>query len=149
MKTLIIYDSLYGNTEQIARAIGAAVTGDVKVVKAAEANPDEIGTFDLLIFGSPTQGGRYSKPMQEFFDVIPAGALKDKRVAAFDTRYKTKLVKLFGYAAARLADYLKAKGANLIAPAEAFFVKGQKGPLADDELERAAAWAKSIAEARK
>ena len=28
MKTLIIYDSMYGNTEQIAKSIGGAITGD-------------------------------------------------------------------------------------------------------------------------
>jgi len=31
MKTLIVYDSVYGNTEKIAKAIGGAITGDVKL----------------------------------------------------------------------------------------------------------------------
>ncbi len=37
MKALIVYDSVYGNTEKIARAISSAIIGDVKVVRAAEA----------------------------------------------------------------------------------------------------------------
>jgi flavodoxin I len=149
MKALIVYDSLYGNTEQIAKAIGGAITGEVKVVKVGEANPAEVGAYDLLIVGSPTQGGRHTKPMQEFLGKIPADALKNKNVAAFDTRIKAIWVKLFGYAAGRIADALKDKGGNLVAPAEAFFVKSAKGPLAEGELERAAVWAKGIAASKK
>ncbi|TET68870.1 MAG: nitric oxide synthase, partial [Dehalococcoidia bacterium] len=41
MKALIVYDSVYGNTEKIARAIAEAITpsGEVKVLRAGEANP--------------------------------------------------------------------------------------------------------------
>ena len=146
MKTLIVYDTLYGNTEQIAKAVGGAIAGEVKVVKIADASPGEIGSYDLVIIGSPTQGGKHTKPMQEFLGKIPAGALKNKNAAAFDTRLKTRLVKLFGFAAGRIADALKDKGANLIAPAEPFWVKATKGPLAEGELERAIAWGKSLME---
>jgi flavodoxin I len=147
MKTLIIYDSLYGNTEKIAQAIGSAIGGEVKVVKVGEADALEIGTYDLVIIGSPTQGGRHTKPMQEFLGKIPDGALKNKNVAAFDTRMKSFWVRAFGWAAARIADDLESRGANLIAPPEPFFVTKGKGlALEYGELERAAAWAKSIAE---
>jgi hypothetical protein len=33
MKTLVVYDSVYGNTESIARAIGDAVGGEVEVLR--------------------------------------------------------------------------------------------------------------------
>jgi flavodoxin I len=146
MKTLIVYDSLYGNTEKIAQAIGGAVGGDVKVVKVGEASALEIGTCDLVVIGSPTQGGRHTKLMQEFLGKIPDGALKNKNVAAFDTRMKSFWVKAFGWAATRIADDLKEKGANLVAPAEPFYVNKGKGfALVEGELERAAAWAKSLA----
>jgi flavodoxin I len=146
MKALVIYDSLYGNTEQIARAIGGAIAEDVKVVKVGEANTFELGAYDLLFIGSPTQGGRHTKAMKEFLDRIPDGTLKNKNVAAFDTRMKSMFVKLFGWAASRIADDLIGKGAKLVAPSEGFLVKSAKGPLVDGELERAAAWAKGIAE---
>jgi flavodoxin len=58
MKALIVYDSLYGNTEQIAKAIGGGMGGEVKVVRVGEANPAELGSYDLLIVGSATQVGR-------------------------------------------------------------------------------------------
>ena len=146
MKAIVIYDSLYGNTEQIARAIGGGIGGEVKVVKVGEANVAELGSYDLIIIGSPTQGGRQTKPMLAFLDQIPADALKNKSVASFDTRGKTWIVKIFGWAANRIADTLKDKGANLVAPGEGFFVKATKGPLVDGELERAAVWAKNLAE---
>ena len=66
MKTLVVYDSLYGNTEEIARAIGDAITGDVKVLRAGEASPPISETFDLLIVGSPTHGGRPTQAIQDF-----------------------------------------------------------------------------------
>ena len=145
MKTLIIYDTLYGYTEQIAKAIGGGIGGEIKVVRVGEASAMELGAYDLLIFGSPTQGGRHTKPMQEFLGKIPADALKNKSVAAFDTRMKSMFVKLFGWAATRIADALKEKGAALVAPAEGFFVKSAKGPLLDGEMERAKDWGKTLA----
>jgi flavodoxin len=146
MKALVIYDSQYGNTEQIAKAIGGGIGGEVKVVRFGDVKAAELGSYDLLIIGSPTQGGRYTMTMKGFLDTITTDALKNVRVAAFDTRLKTKLVKFFGYAATRIADTLKIKGGNLVAPAEGFLVKSAKGPILDGELERAAAWAKGIAE---
>ena len=149
MKALVIYDSLYGNTEKIAKAIGGAITGEVKVLPVGQANPAELKSLDLLIVGSPTQGGRATKPMQAFLDKIPDTFLKGINIAAFDTRIPAKWVKIFGYAAGRIAGRLKAKGGNLVAPPEGFFVTGNKGPLKEGELERAAGWAKGIAESKK
>ena len=38
LKAYIIYDSMYGNTEKIAQAIGNGLTGEVKVVRVGEVN---------------------------------------------------------------------------------------------------------------
>ena len=144
MKYLIVYDSTYGNTEKIARAIGAALTGDVKVQKAGEVNIAELASYDLLVIGSPTYGGRPMPTVADFLGKIPDDAVKGKNVAAFDTRIPTKFAKLFGYAADRIAKSLKDKGANLMVPAEGFFVNGKSGPLKDGEEQRAANWAKGL-----
>ena len=149
MKALIIYDSLYGNTEKIAKAIGGAISSEVKVLPVGQANPAELRSLDLLIVGSPTQGGRATKPMQAFLDKIPGTTLKGIKVTAFDTRYKAKFVKIFGFAAGRIADNLKGKGGTLVTSPEGFFVTGKEGPLKEGELERVAAWAKSIAEGKR
>ena len=129
MKVLIVYDSVYGNTEKIAKAIGGAITGEVKVLRVDEANPSELKTIDLFIVGSPTQGGRPTPAIRDFLNKVPEPSLKGINVAAFDTRISTKLVRVFGYAAGRIAGNLKGKGGTLIASPEVFFVKSTKGPL--------------------
>jgi flavodoxin I len=148
MKTLIVYDSAYGNTEKIAKSIGSAITGEVKILHVGKVNPTELESLDLLIVGSPTQGGRPTPAIQEFLKGGSEFAVKGVNVAAFDTRFSTKLVGIFGYAARKIASNLETKGGNLISPPEGFFVKGKKGPLKEGELERAASWAKGIAESK-
>jgi len=144
MKTLVLYDSLHGNTEKIAKAIGAALTGEVKVLRVGEVNASELRSFDLLFVGAPTHGGRASPAMSEFLDKVQARGLDGVNVAAFDTRHTSKLTVIFGYAAGRIAKSLKKKGGTLIVSPEGFLVTGTEGPLKEGELERAAAWAKEI-----
>ena len=149
MKALIVYDSVYGNTEKIARAIAEAITpsGEVKVLRVDEASPSELASIDLLVVGSPTHGGRPTPAVQGLINKVPK--LQGINVAAFDTRSQAKLARVFGNAAGRIARNLKGKGGVLIAPPEGFFVTGTKGPLKEGELERAAAWAKGILEGKK
>ena len=145
MKAIVIYDSLYGNTEQIAKAIGGAFGEDAKVVKVGEVKAEDLAPYHFIIIGSPTQGGRHTKAMQAFLDSLTAEMLAGKRLAAFDTRLKTVFVKIFGWAANRIEAAIKEKGGNSTAQPQGFFVKATKGPLVDGELERAATWAKAIA----
>jgi len=149
MKALIVYDSVYGNTEKIARAIAEAITpsGEVKVLRVDEASPSELASTDLLIVGSPTHAGRPTPAIQDLLNKVPK--LQGINVAAFDTRITTKLVRVFGYAAGRIARNLKGKGGILIASPAGFFVTASKGPLKEGELERAAAWAKGMLESKK
>lgn len=153
MKILTIYDSVYGNTKQIAEAIGSAFAAtDVKVVSVSEAKQEDLEATELVIVGTPTHGGRAKPALQEFLNRIPAGALAGKRVAAFDTRFAAAdqnlalrlLMKVIDFAAPRIAKTLAAKGGKLAAPPEGFIVTGKEGPLKDGELERAAAWAKNL-----
>jgi len=150
MKTLIIYDSTYGNTEKIARAIAGAMlpTDAVTMLRVGEANPTELGALDLLIVGSPTEGGRPTPAIQDFIGKIPANALKNIGVTAFDTRFAAQaqgmglrlLMRVLGDAAARIAHSLQDKGGYLATPPAGFIVEGKEGPLKAGELERAAAW---------
>lgn len=144
MKILVVYDSLYGNTEKIAQAIGAALSGEVKVSRVGEVDPSELNMLDLLFVGAPTHGGRPSPPMREFLDKVQAGGLKGVKAAAFDTRIAKKWAGIFGFAAGRIAKSLKGKGGTLVGSPEGFFVEGTEGPLGEGELERATAWAKEI-----
>jgi len=155
MKTLVIYDSVYGNTEKIARAIGeglASKSEDVKVVSTTEASSSELDVHDLLVIGSPTHGGRTSPDMKEFLGEIPDGSLRNLKVGAFDTRTGGKNQKLWvrmitgvlGFAAGRIGKVLEQKGGDLVAEPEGFNVIDKEGPLEKGELDRALKWGKGI-----
>jgi flavodoxin I len=150
MKALIVYDSVYGNTEKIASAIAEAITSpdEVKVLRAGEVNPSELASFDLLIVGSPTHGGRPTPAVQEFLNKV-SKLSQGVNVAAFDTRVASKFARVFGYAAGRIARNLKGKGGTLTASPEGFFVTSTKGPLKEGELDRAAGWAKGMLQGKK
>jgi flavodoxin I len=147
MKALIVFDSVHGNTEVIARAMagaGARGKAGIRMVRAGQAKPADLVGLDLLVVGSPTLGGRPTPAVQSFLEHIPAGALSKVRVAAFDTRMSMWIAKLFGWAADRIAAGLAAKGGIPAAKPTGFIVKGREGPLAEGEREKAASWAKGF-----
>ena len=155
MKTLIIYDSIFGNTAQIAQAIGSAFGSqqDVEILHVSHVKPQQLTGLKLLIVGSPTRGFRPTPAIKSLLGRIEADGLKGAKVAAFDTRISTDdiesrigrfFVNRFGYAAQPIADRLKKKGGELIISPEGFLVKGTEGPLKEGELDRAADWARQI-----
>jgi len=144
MKALVVYDSVYGNTEEIARSIGEAIGIDSKVIKAENSGSADLESVELLIIGCPTYGGRPTPKMKEFLDTIKDISLKDVKVAAFDTRFPATWVKIFGFAAGKIEKRLKSQGGKSVIKPEGFYVSGTKGPLVEGEYERAAQWAKNI-----
>lgn len=162
MKALVIYDSAYGNTAQIARAIGDALgsPADVATLQVGEVTPDQLSGLELLIVGSPTQRFSATPAISGFLKSLPEHALRGVKVAAFDTRFTREHMKsvssvlsfsagLVGdsaYAAKSIASALKKKGSALVTPPEGFYVKDTEGPLLEGELERAAEWARRINE---
>jgi flavodoxin I len=145
MKTWVVYDSVYGNTEKIARAVGSALGPDARVMRADGVDPADLESVDLLVVGSPTHGGRPTEGVQGLLGKLEETLPKSTRVASFDTRLAAKWVGVFGYAAGRIARALEEAGGTLVAPGEGFVVKGREGPLKDGELERAADWARELA----
>jgi flavodoxin I len=144
MPALVVYESINGNTEKIAQAVGKALGAKTKVLRAADADPSQMKGVDLLVVGSPTYGGRPTPQAQAFLGKLAAGSLKGVRAAAFDTRITMKFAKIFGYAADKIMAALVGAGAAKAGTPKGFIVKGTKGPLADGELEKAAAWAKGL-----
>jgi flavodoxin len=153
MKTLIVYDSLHGNTKTVAQTIGDAIPGDVEVLHAGEAKASGLEAYDLLVVGAPTHGASPSPDAQKFLDQIQAPALKGIKVAGFDTRLTDtrlayRLILMFGTAAPKISKALESKGGTVVGQPAGFFVMGGEGPLRDGELERAAAWAKALVESQ-
>lgn len=156
MKCLVIYDSMYGNTEKIAFAIGNALGTiyEVGVKLAQNISSTDTKDLDLLIVGSPTQSFRPTQQISILLKQLPDGGLKNVMVASFDTRIRitdvnsailTFMVNIFGYAAQPIANGLKRKGGKLVAAPEGFYVEDKEGPLFIGELERAKSWAKQFA----
>jgi flavodoxin I len=154
MKTIVIFDSIYGNTKAIAEAIGQGITGDVKVLNIKDADISDLKNLGLLIVGSPTHGGKPSKVTKAFLENIPKNALKNIHIAAFDTGISSEgkgyfmrtIINLFAYAAKPLLDSLKKKGGIAVAEPEGFIVEGREGPLKEGELDRATQWARGISQ---
>jgi len=155
MKIMIIYDTVFNNTEKVARAIGNALgsRGDIKIIQVTKAEIDHLTDVEWLILGSPTRGFNATDNMKKFLQKIPVNKLSGIKSAAFDTRIDLQDIKSpffrfivghAGYAADKMARMLIKKGAEVILPPGAFLVKGAEGPLKEGELEKAAAWANSI-----
>jgi flavodoxin I len=157
MKALIVYDSFFGNTEQIARAIGRGLGApeQVEVLRVGGVTPDKLRGVELLVVGSPTRGFRPSEAATKFLNGLPAARLQGVKVAAFDTRVSVQdvnnrflsfTVRFFGYAAEPISKKLVQKGGVQIVAPEGFIVKGTEGPLREGEVERASSWAAGIAQ---
>ena len=155
MKSLVIYDSVFGNTAKVAQAVGKAL-GTAKttsVVHVGDVQSEMLKEIDLLVVGSPTRGFRPMEGITKFIKELPAGELIGKHAAAFDTRMDPEkiksgflrfIVKRGGYADKAIVKGLLDKGAQVLEPSAGFYVKESEGPLEDGELERAAAWAKEL-----
>ena len=140
MKTLVIYDSQFGNTAKIAHAIGEALRayGDVAVLRVSEVRPEHWAGAGLVVVGSPTQRFRPLPSITQLLAGIPPRGLAGVKVAAFDTRVPDEVVnsrvysffvRFGGYAAKPIADALAKKGGELVVPPEGFIVVGMEGPL--------------------
>ena len=156
MKALVVFESYFGNTEKIARAVaeGLAAHCEVTVLRVADARPEQFKAFDLVVIGSPTRGFRPSDGTKALLKALPAGALQGVKVVAFDTRMDVKAVNnliltvfsgLFGYAAEPIGKALARAGGTQADLPQGFIVLASEGPLRDGELDRAAAWGEKLA----
>jgi flavodoxin len=158
MRALIVYESIWGNSEQVARAIAAALEPDMSVeVVNAETAPESVAGYDLVVIGGPTHAFSMSRPTtrQSAVDQQNAPKLVTKGIRewldglepvtgvtalAFDTRIDSP--RLPGSAAKAARHELRSHGFDVPVKAMTFRVAGTEGPLIDGELERAAAWAR-------
>jgi hypothetical protein len=161
MKAVVVYESLWGNTAAIARAIAEGLGDGATALSTSEAAGAAIDGVDLIVAGAPLLG--FSLPTEQMRDGIartpPAGPAPDLSspsmrawmaglrsgragFAAFETRIWWSP----GSAPKHIAAALTAKGYHQVALPEKFMVTGRTGPLKDGELDRARAWGASLAE---
>ena len=164
MRVLIVYESMFGSTRQIAEAIGKGLATDADGVVVAVADaPTKLEDFDLVVVGGPTHvwsmswpSTRRSTPLRvEKSDsglVLEPGAdtgpgVRDwitsvhrvrAKAAAFDTRINSPAL-FTGRASKGIARQLARHGLSMVVPPESFLVD-KKSHLLPGELERARTW---------
>lgn len=153
MKSIVIYDSSYGNTKSVAEAIAEALkesgigvdTFYVKDVKNLSA-----GGYDLLVLGSPTKCGTMSFAVKGFLGKVKEKEWVNKYFAAFDTENPENIEgaqreNKEWSAAEKIAARLRDKKMVQLLPVLKSVVLGWKGPLQEGEIERAKGYARELA----
>ena len=89
MKSVIIYYSVHGNTSKVAKAIyeSASKYGKAKLVSATQFKPSDISSADVVLIGTPTQGGRPTPVVQSLLKQFGPATLRGMYIATFDTRF--------------------------------------------------------------
>jgi len=161
MRGIVVYESLWGNTEKVARAIAAELELSMSVTLAdSDQAPDSLSGYDLVVVGGPThafsmtraatragavkENGAPHAPgrgIREWLSVLQPGS-PAVQAWAFDTRVDKP--RLPGSAARAARHELRALGFDVKAKPESFRVHGYSGPLLDGELQKAAKWARKL-----
>jgi hypothetical protein len=171
MRVLVVYESMFGNTRDVAQAVadGVGTKISVELIEVADAPSVIPADVALLLIGGPTHAHGLSSPrsradaagragdqlvsrgggLAEWLDTVSAEAGPIAAVA-FDTRIKGPGL-LWGSAAKAATKLLQARHFSVIAQPVSFLVGGPTGPmfnrLETGESERAKAWGASLADA--
>ncbi len=164
MKALVVYESFWGNTASVAKAIAGGIGPDARAVPTDEATPEVLAGVDLLVVGAPLMG--FALPRQQTREQVagdkkaptPADvshpSMRDwlaslpkrdsegvGRFATFETAFKWSP----GSSAGAIARALEAAGYRSAAKGQRFRVAGTYGPMRDGELDRARTWGAHLA----
>ena len=160
MKALVVYESHWGNTAAVARAIAEGIGPDARVLATDEAVGPALAGVDLLVAGAPvmmlslpSEGARdrveldhkgppgdASRPvLRTWLEGLPSAP--GVKAAAFDTRMRWTPRGAVGVIESKLRD----AGYDVVAKGKGFVVQGTYGPLRAGELDRARAWGRELA----
>ncbi len=174
MHVAIVYESLFGNTRQIAEAISEGIRSshpeaEVDCLGVGQAASDRLRTVDLLIVGGPTHmygmTWSLSRRMGLGSERMNAGPGHEPDPGAEGPGVRTWLRNLpktdrhthaaafdtrttsptSGGAAHGIARRLRGHGYDVVAKPHGFFIEGAAdGPLRAGELDRARSWAATL-----
>jgi flavodoxin len=164
MKALVVYESMFGNTEKIARAVadGLGESVDVQLSEIPDAPREPDPDVALIVAGGPTHAFSMSRTstradavnkgatqvetefgLREWLAALPSGHHTAK-LATFDTKVDS-MRHLPGSAAKSATKAGRRHGYDATAKAESFYVGDIDGPLLDGEVDRARAWGRQLA----
>lgn len=112
-----------------------------------------MSSFDFILIGSPTRMARVNRKARRVLKRIGKKGFAEKPIAVFDTYGPVpadpeELEKgkkwLYPGAAGILHKVAETQGLNVYSKTLRCEVKGMKGPLGDNELEKAASFAKEL-----
>lgn len=167
MKVVIVFESMFGNTQALAGAVAEglrAAGAEVGVSDVGLLSPHTLAGCDLLVLAAPTHALTMSRPetraeavsrgadprqlhsgIREWLDGVDATLpITEHRpaVAVFDTR-AAKARHWPGSAAGAMARALKRHG-FVVAARTSFYVNDVKGPLVSGERDRARTWGSAL-----
>jgi hypothetical protein len=167
LRALLVYESMFGNTEEVARdvAVGLVDAGVlVRLVEVTTARPADEYAFDLLVVGAPTHAFSLSRPstredavrkggrsaaattgLREWLGAMSGHGRQHGMAAAFDTRV-TSMRRLPKAASTRAHHLLGHLGFAMLSRPTGFLVTDLKGDLVTGEGERAESWGRMIAD---
>ncbi len=138
-KTLIIYGSTMGNTEQVAQLIAQTLDQEVEVVNVTDVTLDAIKAADRVLLGSSTWGdGELQDDFEAFIDQIKAPLLEGKDVAIFGCGDSLSYPDEFCSATDILKEKAQDAGATIIS--DNLRVDGEP----DDHEDEIVAWAEAL-----
>lgn len=159
MRTCVVYESPFGNTEQLARAVARGM-GNVPVLEVSETAAADLAEVDLVVLGGPTHAFSMTRPstrkdaqrqgapegsvdrgLRELIAELPPRL--STPIATFDTRV-AKAKRLPGSAARAAAKELRHHHHAAVVEQTSFFVEDTPGPLVEGELDRAFAWGERL-----
>ena len=163
---LVVYESMYGNTDSIARAIAEGIENimPVTVINVNHASASSLLAIDLLVVGAPTHIHGLSRPNSRSAAIASASAAlpldadavgtgvrewlvgietSARYFAAFDTRVDMPRW-MTGAAAPLISRLLRARGITAITTPEDFLVTDETR-LVSTELVRAKQWGLDLA----
>lgn len=147
MKALVVYYSQYGNTQQVAEAVGEVLqgAGAARTLSADRLRAADLQEADLVVMGAPTHKMNLPQAVRSVFEGLPKRSLRGVPIAAFDTSYKMSAFLARFTAAKKVDGKLRKLGGKRLVPPETFHVEDHhEGPLYDGEIERARTWAGTL-----
>jgi hypothetical protein len=168
MRSLVVYESMFGNTHTVANAIaeGLSSSGEVAVLHVHDATADALAGVTLLVVGGPThvhgmtsstsrqgaveQAASSNGALEIEPDAVGPGlrdwladlGSEDTAAAAYDTRYDGPVM-FTGRASKGIAHKLGKRGRRLVAEPESFLVD-KANHLLPGEAERATQWGATV-----